>query len=434
MSLILKNASLLLGKDLTFVARGYLEIGKDGIIKEAKRGPYHLGDGKNTHNSTILDAEGFLIIPGLINAHTHIGDSLGKDVAVDSGLNARVHPIHGAKQKILQRSKPDHLKTFIRSSALSMMKKGITTFADFREGGLEGVQLLKDAISGLPIKCIVFGRVEYYFDITTSGTGSGPQNLPYSALQTASSVLEVSDGLGISGANENSDETLQQYRNLIRARNARATSDNKKRKKRKLLTAIHAAESENTVEFSRSHTGRTEVARIMKYLKPDIIIHMTHATDKDISIVPRNRTGIVVCPRANGIVGAGIPRVAKILEHGCTIGIGTDNVMLNSPDILRELDYIWKLSRSAEHIFLSAKNILKMATVNCAEILRLNSGYIQSGRAADIIFIDKNHADLYPMHNPFASIVQRVTQDSIKAVMIDGRFVDGAQFEVASNN
>ena len=433
MSLILKNASLLLGKDLTFVARGYLEIGKDGIIKEAKRGPYHRGDGKNTHNSTILDAEGFLIIPGLINAHTHIGDSLGKDVAVDSGLNTRVHPIYGAKQKILQRSKPDHLKTFIRSSALSMMKKGITTFADFREGGLEGVKLLKDAISGLPIKCIVFGRVEYYVDMTSSGTGSAPQNLPYSALQMASSVLEISDGLGISGANENSDETLKLYRNLIRARNTSTTSDKKKTKK-KLLIAIHAAESENTVEFSKFHTGRTEVARIMKYLKPDIIIHMTHATDKDISIVPRNRTGIVVCPRANGIVGAGVPRVAKILEHGCIIGIGTDNVMLNSPDILRELDYIWKVSRSTEHIFLSARDVLKMATVNSAEILGLNSGYIQPGRAADIIFIDKSHADLYPMHNPFASIVQRVTQDSIKAVMIDGRFVDGAQFEVASNN
>ncbi len=422
MSLILKNASLLLGKDLTFVACGYVEIGKDGIIKEAKRGPYH-GDHKQIHNSTILDAEGFLIIPGFINAHTHIGDSLGKDVAVDSGLDARVHPIYGAKQKILQ-SKPDHLKTFIRGSALSMLKKGITTFADFREGGPEGVKLLKDAISGLPIKCVVFGRVEYYVDRRSPDTNSGGscrENLPNSVLQTASDVLEISDGLGISGANENSDESLQQYRKLIRARNKSATD-------KKLLTAIHAAESENSVQLSKSLTGKTEVARIMRYLKPDIIIHMTHATKKDISLVSRKRIGVVVCPRANGIVGAGIPRVAKMLELGCIIGIGSDNVMLNSPDILRELDYIWKASRSVERIFLSAREILKMSTVNNAEILRLNSGYIQGGRAADFIFIDKSHVDLYPIHNPFASIVHRATQDSIKAVMIDGRFVDGAQF------
>jgi cytosine/adenosine deaminase-related metal-dependent hydrolase len=429
MSLILKNASLLFGKDLAYVAEGYLEIGKDGIIKKAKRGPYHRGDYKKANNNTIFDAEGFLIIPGLINAHTHIGDSLGKDVAVDSGLDARVHPAHGAKQKILQRSKPDHLKTFIRSSALSMMKKGITTFADFREGGAEGVKLLREAISGLPIKCIAFGRAEYYFDITSSATGAGQRNLPSSGLQMTSDVLEISDGLGISGANENSDETLQQYRNLVRARNTSATKD-----KKKLLTAIHAAESENTMEFSKSHTGKTEVARIMKCLKPDIVIHMTHATEKDISMVARNRTGILVCPRANGIVGAGVPRVAKMLDLGCIIGIGSDNVMLNSPDILRELDYIWKVSRAVERFFLSARDILKMATVNNAEILRLNSGYIQSGRAADIIFIDKSHVDLYPIHDPFAAIVQRATEASIKAVMIDGRFVDGAQFEFANNN
>jgi cytosine/adenosine deaminase-related metal-dependent hydrolase len=428
MSLILKNASLLLGKDLTYVARGYIKIGKDGIIEEAKHGPYHNWDYKQTHGSTILDAEGFLIIPGFINAHTHIGDSLGKDVAVDSDLDARVHPIYGAKHKILQ-SKPDHLKSFIRGSALSMMRKGITTFADFREGGPEGVKLLKDSISGLPIKCVVFGRVEYYFDRRSPDTKSDScrENLPMSALRTASDVLEISDGLGLSGANENTDESLQQYRNLIRARNKSATN-------KKLLSAIHAAESENAVELSKSLTGKTEVARITRYLNPDIIIHMTHATKKDISLVSKRRIGIVVCPRANGILGTGIPRVAKMSELGCIIGIGSDNVMLNSPDILRELDYIWKASRSVERTFLSAREILKMATVNSAEILRLNSGYIQGGRAADIIFIDKSHVDLYPIHNPFASIVHRVAEGSIKAVMINGRFVNEAQFEFANNN
>ncbi|HYA83013.1 MAG TPA: amidohydrolase family protein [Candidatus Bathyarchaeia archaeon] len=427
MSLILKNASLLLGKELSFVERGYVEIGKDGIIKVAKGGPYHR-DRKQMRNSTIFDAEGFLITPGFINAHTHIGDSLGKDVAVDSDLDARVNPIYGVKQKILQ-SKPEFLKTFIRGSALSMLKKGITTFADFREGGPEGVRLLKDAISGLPIKCVVFGRVEYYFD-TRSPNSNGRlsrESLPKSALQMASYVLDISDGLGISGANENTDESLQQYQKLIQAKNKHATD-------KKLLTAIHAAESENTVKLSRSLTGKTEVARITRHLKPDIIIHMTHATKNDVSSVAKKRIGVVVCPRANGIVGAGIPRVGKMLELGCIVGIGSDNVMLNSPDIFRELDYLWKASRSVEHSFLSAREILKMATVNNAEILRLNSGYLGGGRAADIIFIDKSHVDLYPTHNPFASIVHRASQDSIKGVMIDGRFVSGSEFEFANNN
>ena len=68
--------------------------------------------------------------------------------------------------------------------------------------------------------------------------------------------------------------------------------------------------------------------------------------------------------------------------------------------------------------------LLKMATLNAAQILRLNSGCIEAGRAADLIFIDKRHADLYPMQDPYAAVVHRLSQSSIKAVMIDGRFVE----------
>jgi cytosine/adenosine deaminase-related metal-dependent hydrolase len=91
---------------------------------------------------------------------------------------------------------------------------------------------------------------------------------------------------------------------------------------------------------------------------------------------------------------------------------------------LRELDYIWKVSRATEGQMIEPRELLKMATVNPAQILRLNSGWIEAGRAADLIFIDKMHADLYPMHDPYAAVVHRLSQSSIKAVMIDGRFVE----------
>jgi cytosine/adenosine deaminase-related metal-dependent hydrolase len=89
------------------------------------------------------------------------------------------------------------------------------------------------------------------------------------------------------------------------------------------------------------------------------------------------------------------------------------------------MDYIWKASRGLEGEMIDALEILKMATVNGAKILRLNSGCIEAGRAADLIFIDKSHADLYPMHDPHASIVHRLSESSIRSVMIDGRFVGG---------
>jgi cytosine/adenosine deaminase-related metal-dependent hydrolase len=421
MSIIIENASLLLGSDLTFVNNGFIEIGENGIIKKVGAGNYR---GIIDIERNVIDAEGFMIIPGFINAHTHIGDSIGKDFLIDSGLDERVHPVFGAKRNILQKTRPDHLKMFIRSSAISMMKKGIVAFADFREGGIEGVKLLKAAISDLPIKCVILGRIEYYFnpekkEITYHEVGieQNDKKLSSNLLQMASDILKIADGFGISGANENTDETLIQYSKLLQSKNST--------EKKKLLSAIHAAESKDTNELSKSKTGMTEVYRIMRYLKPDILVHMTNADEEDISIVAKKGTGVIVCPRSNGILGVGIPKVARMLKLGCTIGIGTDNVMLNSPDIFKELDYLWKASRATEPEFISPKEILMMATVNNAKILRLNSGYIENGRSADLLFIDKNHIDLYPIHDPYASIVHRASQDSIKAVMINGKFIDG---------
>lgn len=394
MSIAITNASLFLGIELDYVEKGYVEI-ENGRIKSARAGSYR-GSGKK------LDAKGFLIMPGFINAHTHIADSIGKDIGAGYRLNARVHPVFGAKKKILQKSHPEHLKAFIRNSAISMMKKGIVAFADFREDGPEGIKLLKEAIAGLPIKCVALGRTNYY---------SNPDNaagLPTEAANEVLRVLKISEGLGISGANENTDTVLARYRQLSG----------------KKLVAIHAAESKETVEFSKLHTGASEIDRIMEHLKPDFIVHMTNATENEISLVAKNRIGVVVCPRANGVLGAGIPKVAQMLRQGCLVAIGTDNMMLNSPDILRELDYIWKASRAIEDEMIEPRQLLKMITINAAQILRLNSGCIETGRAADLIFIDRKHVDLYPMYDPFAAVVHRLSQSSIKAIMIDGYFVE----------
>jgi cytosine/adenosine deaminase-related metal-dependent hydrolase len=394
MSLAITNVSLLLGKNLEYVEQGYIEI-EDGKIRSTAAGSYE-GSCKKT------DAKGFIVIPGFINAHTHIADSIGKDIASEQRLDARVHPVFGAKKKILQKSLPEHLKAFIRSSAISMMKKGIVAFADFREDELDGVRLLKDAVEGLPIKCVILGRINYYSDPT------GVSGLPAEKEVQAKDVVEIADGLGISGANENTDAALVQYRQLAG----------------KKLVAIHAAESKETVEFAKLRTGKSEVHRIMEHLRPNFVVHMTNATEDEMELVAKSGTGIVICPRANGVLGAGIPKVGQMLKQDCLVAIGTDNVMLNSPDILRELDYIWKASRATEGEMLRAQELLKMATINAAQILRLNNGCIEDGRSADLIFIDKKHADLYPMHDPYAAIVHRLSQSSIKAVMINGRFVD----------
>ena len=152
---------------------------------------------------------------------------------------------------------------------------------------------------------------------------------------------------------------------------------------------------------------------------------MTHASKKDLQLVSKNKSSIVVCPRANGALAEGIPDVNLMLETGCNVAIGTDNVMINSPDMFKEMDYLWKVSMGMKKKRLAPKSILKMSTVNGSDLLGGKVGIIQINNIADFIFIEKHAIDLEPMHNPYASLVHRISENTIRAVMFKGEIIHG---------
>ena len=395
--MLIKNVSVLYGKELEYIQSTNIRISGQYIEKLDSTL-------KPTKKEEVHDCEGLLVMPGLINSHTHVGDSIGKDLGIDYGIEEKIHPVMGLKQRILQNTKPSHLSSFIRNSCISMMRKGITTFVDFREGGFEGIVILQKAISNLPIRSIILGRIDYYQDYKLIKNN---QSLPNSKKTELSALLKKCDGLGISGPNENSDSVLRYY------------SQTKK------IRAIHSAETTESCKVSKKTTGKTETQRAM-ILRPHLLIHMTHASKKDLQLASKNKASIVVCPRANASLAEGIPNVNLMIQCGCNITIGTDNVMINSPDMFREMDYLWKVSMGLQKRRVSPKSILKMATVNVGNMLQNRKlGSIQSNSLADCIFIDKHEIDLEPMHDPHASIVHRASETVIKAVMIGGKIIHG---------
>ena len=435
MILIIRNISMLYGKDLLFIHKGFICINENGIIIDVGREDTYL-DQYNFTDTKVYDGMGFLVIPGFINSHTHIADSIGKDISISSTFDEMINPVYGIKKKILNKSTKEHLKYFIRTSAISMMIKGTISFVDFREGGPEGIELLKESIQDLPIKSVILGRIEYYFDLKKimknkkqtekKDIDEKLDNLPKLSLESLSRVLELSDGLGLSGANENTDYALKQYKYKVKEFNKNNYLIHKKK-----IIAIHAAESNSTIKFSKLLTGKTEVERIMNFLKPDILIHMTQANLQDLTLALHNNVSIVLCPRSNGILGNGIPDVVTMLKLGFKISIGTDNIMLNSPDLLQELDYLWKVIKSQPSKYYNSidpKELLKMITVNPGEMFNLNSGSIQIGKCADLLFIDKYNIDLQPIHNIYSSIIHRLSYGAIKAIMINGRFINEIPF------
>jgi len=394
--MLLKNASILYGKDLTYVSSINLKISGE-IFKKIKPNL------KPSSNEESIDCEGLIIIPGLINSHTHIGDSIAKDISLNSTVNQKIHPLLGVKQKILNESNPSHLANFMKNTCISMIKNGITTFVDFREGGLDGILLLKKVLSSLPIRSIILGRLEYYQNKKQIKKNIPIPNSKKNELVT---LLKRCDGLGISGPNENSSSVLKYYSKI------------------KKLRAIHSEETIQSSNLSKNLAKMTETQRAM-LLKPHFLVHMTYASPRDLHQVAKQTRGIVICPRANAALAEGIPNVENMINAGCNIAIGTDNVMVNSPDIFREMDYLWKVTMGLNRKRIEPKQILKMATVNAGKILQKDIGVIETSKNADCVFIDKHTIDLEPMHNPYASIVQRASESSIKAVMIGGKIIHG---------
>ncbi len=438
--LLLKDASVLYGSDLAYLPCADIVIEGDRFVSVVTDDLVHGDDMKysshnddhttshttshitdtdttfdtsfdtafdTTHtNHTVIDCKGLLVMPGLINCHTHIGDSIGKDARLKGTVDQKIHPVFGLKSRILSQTPPDTLVEFMKYSCMLMLKGGTTTFVDFREGGLLGTRMLRRALDQIPIRGIIMGRIDNYHNSDDIHNDTPLSQEKISELQNL--ILEC-NGLGISGANENSDAVLETY------------------SKCDTLRAIHAAETQESTSHSEILTGTSETIRALKFM-PNFLVHMTYATVHDLEAVAESSSvrGIVVCPRANSALAEGLPDIITMQRHShCKLALGTDNVMVNTPDMFREMDYIWKLTMGMHKETVEPVEILKMATVNAGAILDLDIGQIASGMIADCVFIDKHSIEVEPMHNPHAAIVHRVDISSIKAVMIRGKIVHG---------
>ncbi|MDV0447571.1 5'-deoxyadenosine deaminase [Methanosarcinaceae archaeon Ag5] len=325
------------------------------------------------------------IAPRFVNTHTHIGDSLLKDpplgnergFCIEKDLDALVKPPNGLKHQFLSQIGFEESIDAMESAVWELFLNGAGVFADFREGGLEGTVALLKAVSntGKDIFPIVYGRPGH----VDSGSREHP-NMDF--LEEVRDILEVADGIGLSGANDLNEYVL-----------TKITS--KTRLKRKRL-AIHAGEKD-----------RSDIERALA-LSPDLLIHMTHANDSDLKKTADKKIPVSVCVRSNLTTGVGLPPVVEMLEHGISVSIGTDNMMLNSPDMFEEMHFISRLYG------LSDNQVFKMATSNGAQALGCGfTGSIDVGKKADLIVLNAKSLNLKNIRDPLAGFVRRACKDDI---------------------
>lgn len=341
---------------------------------------------KDAKEGKIIDVEGAIICPSFLNGHTHIGDSIIKDEGYGLSLGEMVKPPNGVKHRALASAEDEDIIEAMKSSMWDMLKSGTTHFIDYREGGLKGVQLLKEASKDLPITPIILGRDDSFY-------GDDPD---ISKVKSQiRKLLKEADGIAPSGFGEITDEVAC----LIADECRRAGK----------ISSIHVAESESTQIDSLNDFNHTEIERGVNS-KFNQLVHCTNPKNNDLDLIQNSNANVVVCPRANATLNVGIAPLNEMLKRNVKLILGTDNLMLNSPNMFSELEFTLKLMSVTYKSYLNPQELLKMATTNAC-LFDFSKSFIEIGQSCEFNVI--RHFS----KNPFLSIINRSQTQNILYTM-----------------
>lgn len=342
--------------------------------------------GKESKEGKIIDVDGGIICPSFINGHIHIGDSIIKDEGYSLSLSEMVKPPHGVKHVALSNADDDELIEAMKDSMWDIVKSGTTHFIDYREGGIEGVKLLRKASKDIPIKPVILGRDDSFY-------GDDPD---LKAVKIAiRKLLKAADGIAPSGFGEITGEVAD----II-------VSECKKAGK---ISSIHVGESDSNQLESIEKFDKSEIARGVEY-EFSQLVHLTNPKLNDLQLAVNANINTVVCPRANATLNVGVCELNHMLDIGMMPLLGTDNVMLNAPNMLSELEFTLKLMSVYYNSYINPKDLLKMATTNITNF-KINEviGKTVICEGNDAEFIVYNSFS----KNPYLNIINRCESKNI---------------------
>ena len=371
----ISNGIILKGHDLVPIRENI--VVDDGKIIEIS---------KDAKEGKIIDVGGAVVCPSFINGHVHIGDSIIKDEGYGLTLAEMVKPPNGVKHVALSNAEDDELVEAMSQSMWNMVGSGTTHFIDYREGGIRGVKLLRKASKDIPIKPIILGRDDSFY-------GDDPD---LGKVKTAiRKLLKVADGIAPSGFGEITSEVA----NLIA----------EECKRHNKISSIHVAESESNQIESLNDENITEVAKGVKS-NFNQLVHLTNPKANDLELVAGSNQNVVVCPRANATLNVGVAPLPKMIDLGYMPLLGTDNVMLNSPNMLRELEFTLKLMSVYYKKYMPPKELVKMATTNVC-------GFEINGVVQKSMILEDNSAEFIVVksfsQNPYLNICNRLETKNI---------------------
>lgn len=352
----------------------------------------------------VIQADGKVILPGLINAHSHLAMTLFRGFVEDLVLQQWLERVWKYEFSVLD---DKAVKAGSKLALVEMIKNGITCAHDMYWHFEQTMEVAEEfgfrLLSGPPI------------------TGLGDQAFDEMFAQARKTLAWL--------------DSLEFVYPIIQAHSTYTTTPKMMHTVREfkeeygITFTTHASENQAEVETVLEQYQQTPIHLLASYDLLDestLLAHCVILDDEEIELLAETGTHVVHCPESNLKIGSGIAPIAAMLEKGINVCIGTDGAASNNDlDILGELRTAALLQKGSNRNpeLLTTKQALEMGTINGAKAYRLENdlGSLEKGKKADLVIINFDKPHLTPVHNPAANLIYSSGKSDVETVFINGK-------------
>ena len=352
-----------------------------------------------------INAKNMLVMPGLINTHTHLAMSIFRGYKTDKKL---MDWLENAIFPVEDKLKPEDIYWNSYLSCLEMIKSGTTTCNDMYFGMNKTVEAIRDTgLRAVVAWCIKDDSIKDKVE----------QTREYAKIYNNDENGKIKIYVSADAPHTCNPDTIKLCVDLAKELNTGLH--------------IHLAETidEETKIKSRYNKRSTEYLNDLEVFDvPVVLAHGIYVSDSDIEILKKIKGGISHNPISNCKLSSGICDVVKLRKNGINIGLGTDGIgSTTTMDMFEEMKtaaYLQKVN-TMEPSSISAYDILKMATIEGAKVLGMENeiGTLEPGKKADMIFIKTDKLHMCPANDVCANLVYSSNGADVESVMIDGKVI-----------
>lgn len=405
---IIYNATIVtVNAAFDIIPRGMIGI-KNGRVEEITAMP----DGVDIPvGKDAIDAADGIVMPGLVNTHTHMPMTLFRgladDLPLDVWLNQYIFPAEGTWIT------PENVRLGTALACAEMLLSGTTTVC----GGYFYEDAVAETVSQAGIRGVLGQGV---IDFPAPGVPDAGENIN-------AAMAFIQKWRGLSPMIQPSIFCHSPYtcsQKTLKAAKAAARSQG-------VLFQIHAAETAGEQTLIEG-AGDMSPIRYLDHVgvldEQTLLVHSVWVDDKDVEIIANSGAAVSHNPESNMKLASGIAPVQKFMSAGISVGLGTDGCASNNDlDMFQEMDTAAKLHKAhtLDPTVMDAGSVLKMATIEAAGAIGLDRriGSLEKGKQADLVIIDTHQPHLVPLYNPVSQIVYSARGSDVRDVMVAGRML-----------